>query len=236
MTSCPTRPTASSSAPASPRAASTQSTPPPPAARPGVIAIVTTLDMPRLKKARINAASLFGGPDIEHYHQAVAVVVAETFEQARDAASMIRVDYARQPGRFDLAAEAPNAKLTNGDSGEGSGSPGEERAGHFEEAFAAAPVKLDATYTTPDESHSMMEPTRQHRRMAGRKAHRLDLQPDDRLGQARPRRNARHLRRQRPPGLALCRRRLRRQALPARRRRARRPRRQGRADARSSSP
>ncbi len=36
---------------------------------------------------------LLGGPEIQHYHQAVAVVVAETFEQARAAAQLLRVDY-----------------------------------------------------------------------------------------------------------------------------------------------
>src|SRR3712207_6273050 len=95
-------------------------------AAPGVLAIVTTLDMPRLEKGRMNTASLFGGPEIQHYHQAIAVVVAETFEQARDAAAVIRMEYARQPGRFDLAAEAPDAKPVAGDSGEGSGAPPEE--------------------------------------------------------------------------------------------------------------
>ena len=127
-------------------------------AAPGVLAVVTTLDMPRLEKGPMNTAFLFGGPEIQHYHQAIAVVVAETFEQARDAAAVIRVDYARQPGRFDLAAEAPDAEPVGGDSGEGSGAPPEERVGDFEGAFAAAPVKLDETYTTPDESHAAMEP------------------------------------------------------------------------------
>ena len=127
-------------------------------AAPGVVAVVTTLDMPRLEKGDMNTAFLFGGAEIQHYHQAIAVVVAERFEQARDAAAMIRVDYAREPGRFDLAAEAPKAKLAAAESGEGSGAPHEERTGDFERAFAAAPVTLDATYTTPDESHAMMEP------------------------------------------------------------------------------
>ena len=125
---------------------------------PGVIAIVTTLDMPQLTKGKFNTAALFGGSEVQHYHQAVAVVVAETFEQARDAASMIAVDYDRQPGHFDLAAAAPGAKPVGGDSGEGSSGPSEDRVGDFEGAFARAAVKLDATYTTPDESHAMMEP------------------------------------------------------------------------------
>ncbi len=126
-------------------------------AAPGVLAVVTTLDMPRLPKGKKNTAFLFGGAEIQHYHQAIAVVVAERFEQARDAAEMIRVEYAREEGRFDLAAEAPHAELAAADS-EGSGAPQEERLGDFEAAFAAAPVQLDATYTTPDESHAMMEP------------------------------------------------------------------------------
>src|SRR3954454_143116 len=127
-------------------------------AAPGMIAIVTTLDMPRLGRGRMNYAYLFGGPVIQHYHQAIAIVVAETFEQARAAAYLIRVDYSREPGRFDLAAEAKSAPLVGADSGEGSGAPAIDLIGDFDAAFAAAPVKLDQTYTTPDESHAMMEP------------------------------------------------------------------------------
>src|SRR3954453_18751184 len=127
-------------------------------AAPGVLAIVTTLDMPRLEKGEMNTAFLFGGPEIQHYHQAIAVGGAECFEQARDAVAMIRVEYARQPGRFDLAAEATGAPLVDADSGEGSGAPPEDRTGDFEGAFAQAAVMLDETYTTPDESHAMMEP------------------------------------------------------------------------------
>jgi xanthine dehydrogenase YagR molybdenum-binding subunit len=124
---------------------------------PGVLTVVTTLDVPRMK-GNFNTASLFGGPVVEHYHQAIAVVVAETFEQARAAASLVRVDYAREVGKHDLALEAKNAPLTGGNSNEGSAAPPVTRVGKFEEAFAAAPFKLDATYTTPDESHAMMEP------------------------------------------------------------------------------
>ena len=125
---------------------------------PGVLTIVTTLDMPRLERGMMNAAYLFGGPVVQHYHQAIAVVVAETFEQARAAAYLIRVDYQPEAGKFDLAAEASNAPLIGDDSGEGSSGPTEARVGDFEGAFAAAPVKLDESYTTPDESHAMMEP------------------------------------------------------------------------------
>ncbi|KMO42465.1 xanthine dehydrogenase [Methylobacterium variabile] len=127
-------------------------------AAPGVLAVVTTLDVPKLGLGTMNYANLFGGDRIQHYHQAVAVVVAETFEQARAAAFLVRVDAAPEAGRFDLAAEADSAPPVKADSGEGSGADGAERVGDFEGAFAQAPVTLDETYTTADESHAMMEP------------------------------------------------------------------------------
>ncbi|WP_203074812.1 aldehyde oxidoreductase molybdenum-binding subunit PaoC [Falsiroseomonas ponticola] len=127
-------------------------------ALPGVLAIVTTLDMPQLPKGKMNTAFLFGGAEIQHYHQAIAVVVAERFEQARDAAALIRVEYAREEGRFDLAAEGHAAQPVDSDGEAGSAAEADDRVGDFEGAFAQAEVTLDETYTTPDESHAMMEP------------------------------------------------------------------------------
>ena len=127
-------------------------------AAPGVVAVVSTLDMAPLPLSSMNVASLFGGATVQHYHQAIALVVADTFEQARAASALIRVDYARDDGRYDLGRLAPTAPLTGGSSGEGSGAPAVDRVGDFDQAFAAAPVTVDATYTTPDETHAMMEP------------------------------------------------------------------------------
>ncbi len=128
-------------------------------AAPGVLAVLSTLDLAKpLPLSRMNIASLFGGAEVQHYHQAIALVVAETFEQARAAAMLIRSDYARASGKFDLAAEEPTAPLSGGSSGEGSSAPPVEKVGDFAAAFAAAPVKIDQVYTTPDESHAMMEP------------------------------------------------------------------------------
>src|SRR5918998_300758 len=72
---------------------------------PGVITIVTWQNAGKLGKAKSNTATLLAGPQIEHYDQTIALVVAETFEQARAAARLIRVDYVREEGRFDLAAQ-----------------------------------------------------------------------------------------------------------------------------------
>jgi xanthine dehydrogenase YagR molybdenum-binding subunit len=123
-------------------------------AAPGVITVVTSPDSDIPGKSAMNNARLFGGSEIAHYHQAIACVVAETFEQARAAAALIRTQYDREQGRFDFPALAPGAPLAKGRGGK----PDKATLGDFDGAFAAAAVKLDATYTTPDESHAMMEP------------------------------------------------------------------------------
>jgi xanthine dehydrogenase YagR molybdenum-binding subunit len=125
---------------------------------PGVLAIVTAQTAGKLGKGKYNTVKLLGGPQVDHYHQAVAVVVAETFEQARAAAGLVRIDYAQEKGQFDLADALKTAPLAGSDSKEGSGAPPIDRVGNFEEAFAGAPIKLDAEYATPDHSHAMMEP------------------------------------------------------------------------------
>ncbi|MBO1020288.1 xanthine dehydrogenase family protein molybdopterin-binding subunit [Methylobacterium sp. SD274] len=122
-------------------------------AAPGILAIVTAENAGPLDKGKLNAAKLLGGPGIEHYHQAVALVVAETFEQARAAAALVRVDYTETEGAFDLAAVKDTGKPEKLAS-----APSDTSIGDFEGAFSAAPIQLDATYTTPDHAHAMMEP------------------------------------------------------------------------------
>ena len=123
-------------------------------AAPGVLAVVTAASAGKLGKGDFNTAHLLGGPDIEHYHQAVALVVAESFEQARAAAALVRVQYARAKGNFDLAKSLDSAIKPPPVFG----TEADTRFGDFDAAFASAPVKLDARYTTPDHSHAMMEP------------------------------------------------------------------------------
>ncbi|HEY0334815.1 MAG TPA: aldehyde oxidoreductase molybdenum-binding subunit PaoC [Stenotrophomonas sp.] len=117
---------------------------------PGVIGIVTAQSAGPLQKGRFNTANLLGGPQIQHYHQAVALVVAESFEQARAAAQLVKVDYVRENGSYDLAAARGSATKPKDEP--------DTAVGDFAGAFASAPVKLDQTYTTPDQSHAMMEP------------------------------------------------------------------------------
>jgi len=117
-------------------------------AAPGVVAVITTLDYKPQGLGNGNNVLLFGGNEVHHYHQAIACVVAETLEQARAAAAMIRTRYDRADGSFDFEGSKDSAKL----------SKAPQTLGDFDGAFAAAPVKLDETYVTPGESHSAMEP------------------------------------------------------------------------------
>ncbi|MBB3163004.1 xanthine dehydrogenase family protein molybdopterin-binding subunit [Rhizobium laguerreae] len=119
---------------------------------PGVLAVVTTLDVGERKKGTFNTAKLFGGDEVQHYHQTVAVVVAESFEQARAAAALVKVDYAEEKGAYDLGQAKDNAVKPD------ESQQPDTAVGDFDAAFKSAPVTLDATYTTPDQSHSMMEP------------------------------------------------------------------------------
>jgi xanthine dehydrogenase YagR molybdenum-binding subunit len=87
----------------------------------------------------------------------------------------VRVDYARSDGAFDLAA-APRPASRSPASDEP-----DTAVGDFAAAFASAPVKLDATYTTPDQAHAMMEPHASIAAWEWRQLTRLDVQPDDRM-------------------------------------------------------
>lgn len=121
---------------------------------PGVLAVVTAKEAGALQKGKRNTARLLAGAEVEHYHQAVALVVAESFEQARAAANLIELKYAIAKGAFDLKAAQDKAVKPEGDDP----SLDDTHVGDFAGAFASAPVKLDESYTTPDESHAMMEP------------------------------------------------------------------------------
>src|SRR3954464_6707197 len=107
-------------------------------AAPGVIAIVTAQNAGKLGKGKLNTALLLAGPQIQHYHQAIALVVADTFEQARAAAHLVRAQDARENGAFDLASAKTSAKPAGS-----YGAAAETAVGDFAGAFSSAPVQLD---------------------------------------------------------------------------------------------
>jgi xanthine dehydrogenase YagR molybdenum-binding subunit len=123
-------------------------------AAPGVLAVITAADAGKLDVGGFYVARALAGPEVAHYHQAVALVVAETFEQARAAAALVQPRYAPAAGAFDLGAEKGRLPKSVPKSDPKLSSS----TGDFDGAFAKADVTVDAMYTTPDHSHAMLEP------------------------------------------------------------------------------
>lgn len=117
---------------------------------PGVLLVLTHRNVAKQNGDGEHNAPQLQGPEIEQAEQAVAFIVAETFEQARHAARLVEVTYEQGEGDFALAAVK--------DSGEPVKSSPDSAVGDFDRAFGAAPVTVDVTYTTPDQAHAMMEP------------------------------------------------------------------------------
>jgi len=95
------------------------------------------------------------GSEVHHFGEPVALVVADTWEQARAAARLVQVTYVEEPGRFDFAAHLDQAyapKTVN------AGLPTDSAVGDFEPAFARAEVRIDQHYTTPYQFAQPMEP------------------------------------------------------------------------------
>ena len=89
------------------------------------------------------------GPRIDYGGQIVALVVADTFEAAREAAHMVRVNYESEP---------PSATFdSRGTTSESVANEGLPQAGDAEQAFAAADVRLEAQYETPTQHHNPIE-------------------------------------------------------------------------------
>jgi xanthine dehydrogenase YagR molybdenum-binding subunit len=93
--------------------------------------------------------------DVPYFGFPVAFVIADTLEQATAAAAMVRVRYKPEHGSYDLHASTASAV----ESGQvGASEPTDSAIGDFDEAFADAPVKIDASYTTPYQHQMPMEP------------------------------------------------------------------------------
>ncbi len=83
--------------------------------------------------------------------QPVALVVAETYEQARYAARLVKVSYNAEKHETDTEAVRGRARVPS------QGPPPKPR-GNPEEAMKTAPVKVEAEYRIPIEHHNPMEP------------------------------------------------------------------------------
>jgi xanthine dehydrogenase YagR molybdenum-binding subunit len=122
---------------------------------PGVALVLTHHNAPAQGSGNHREAHpVLTGPQVTRYGQPVAFVVAESFEEARAAAYLVDVKYDRSRGKYALRTNLSEARVPTPND-----APAADSAvGDFAGAFAGAPVQLDVTYTTPLQSHAMMEP------------------------------------------------------------------------------
>ncbi|MFF8540645.1 xanthine dehydrogenase family protein molybdopterin-binding subunit [Streptomyces werraensis] len=129
-------------------------------AMPGVLTVLHHGNAPRLKSDYVGmlgvppdpTAVVFQHDRVPHAGWPVALVVAETPEQARAAADALTVRYEEEPHDVALSADRPDAYAADGHM------PGVTEKGDLEAELAASAHVVDAEYTTPEEHHAMMEP------------------------------------------------------------------------------
>lgn len=124
-------------------------------ALPGVLAVITPDNAPRLPGADDPELALFQSRSVAYRGQFVAAVVADTLEVARAAADLVRTEYDQAAHDVTLTADHPGLYRPDHVN------PRYETdtaSGDFDGAFAAAAVRVDATYQTPAEHNHPMEP------------------------------------------------------------------------------
>ena len=132
-------------------------------AAPGVLLVMTYKNAPRLHRPPLflSGEKAAGGDSLPvmqddsiHWNgQPVALVLAETQEQADHAKTLIRVDYAIDRAMVSFS----EARELGTDTAQFMGQPLHEEIGKAEQALKSAPVTVDATYTTPRHNHNPIE-------------------------------------------------------------------------------
>ena len=132
-------------------------------AAPGVVLVMTHRNAPPMQpmplflsgqKAAAGEKVAVMQDDRVHYNgQPVAVVLAETQEQADHACTLVRVDYEAEAAVTSLAA----ALARGSEPGAFMGEPLKKEVGDAEGRLAEAAVKVDAVYRTPRLNHNAIE-------------------------------------------------------------------------------
>lgn len=122
---------------------------------PDAVAVLWHDNAPRVASHDERELAVLQVPEVAYRGQIVAVAIAETIEAAREAADAVRVDYDAEPHDVVLSADHP--KLYKPDHVNPNYETDTER-GDVEAALASAEFAIDATYTTPAQNNSPMEP------------------------------------------------------------------------------
>ncbi len=123
---------------------------------PGVIAVVSHLNAPKIPGYQDKPNDYdpnirtFNDDKIYFNGQPVVLVIANTFERAKYAASLVKVQYKRKQHQTSLDANLQNTYKPWGD--------GSDYVRGEANAYRSAPVKIEAEYHTPIHVHNAMEP------------------------------------------------------------------------------
>jgi xanthine dehydrogenase YagR molybdenum-binding subunit len=128
----------------------------------GVIDIVTHENAEKLTEAKLFSNGGYASTtiqpltsrDIAQDGQIVAVVLAETFEAARDAAHRVKVNYTAGAPTATFESEGTTTAPAKGQLAQFKEDP---KVGDFAGAFDKAEVKIEASYATPAQHHNPME-------------------------------------------------------------------------------
>jgi xanthine dehydrogenase YagR molybdenum-binding subunit len=129
---------------------------------PGVIAVLTHLNAPRLPQGGRAAVkppagrvlSLLQDDVVSYNNQPIGLVVGETLAQANDAVRRIVVRYARS----DAVLDFEQAKRSASRPEKVNDAPPDSARGDAAGALRDSPLRMEAVYTTPIEHHNPMEP------------------------------------------------------------------------------
>ncbi|MFG2602793.1 xanthine dehydrogenase family protein molybdopterin-binding subunit [Streptomyces sp. NPDC048514] len=123
-------------------------------ALPGVLAVLTPGDAPRLAEPEDPALAVLQSPHVPHRGWCVALAVADTPEAARAAARAVRVTYAGRPHDAGLTEDHRDAYEPDDVAGRAA----RVEYGDPEAAFATADVRVDTVYRVPPLHNHPMEP------------------------------------------------------------------------------
>jgi len=120
---------------------------------PGVLAVLADEAMTRRStQGTAGEAPVQDVHTVEYFAQPIALVVAENFEQARDAALALKVDYAISDQPIALDPESPDAEVEDPANSE------PVKGGDLDQAMRDAAFAVDVEYDTPGHASAAMEP------------------------------------------------------------------------------
>src|SRR3954453_12208640 len=94
-------------------------------------------------------------PAIAYRGQPIALVAADTLEEAIEAAHLVKASYAEEP--FDVSLDGPGVETVNQADTPLKNFVPEIASGDAEKAFADAPVKIDAVFNGPPQHQNPIE-------------------------------------------------------------------------------